>query len=278
MPGAGGHTAAGYVAETVAPDGTSFGTADNSMHLEQVTGDKALRFDVRKLQYIGNPIVTNNTMVVWHTAGVQTIEDAKRREVIIGAIGSSNPGAQYPRAANLLFGTKFKLVYGYPGSSELNLAMEKGETQGRGSNDWVGWKAAKPDWVAERKIIVLTQIGLRREKDLPDVPLLMELASNDRDREALKLLSSNTMIGKPVFTSPGLPPERLAALRKAFDDMIADPEFLAEAKRQRLDIDPVKGETIQKFIADAIEKTPKEVADRLREIIEPPDESAAKKL
>ncbi len=173
MPGAGGHTAAAYVATIAVPDGTSFGTADNSLPLAQVTGDKSLTFDVRKLEYLGNPIVTNNVMVVWHTAGVRSIDDARRREVIMGATRPSNPGGQYPRAANLLLGTKFKLVYGYPGTGDLNIAMEKGEIEGRGSNDWVGWKASKPDWVADRKIIVLAQIGLRREQDLPDVPLLM---------------------------------------------------------------------------------------------------------
>jgi hypothetical protein len=270
MPGAGGHTAAAYVANIAAPDGTSFGTADNSLALAQVTGDKTLTFDVRKLQYLGNPIVTNNVMVAWHTAGVRSIDDARHREIIMGATRPSNPGGQYPRAANLLLGTKFKLVYGYPGTGELNIAMEKGEIEGRGSNDWVGWKASKPDWVADRKIIVLAQIGFRREKDLPDVPLLMELAANDKDREVLKLLSSNVMLGKPVFTSPGLPAERLAALRKAFDETMTDPEFLAEAGRQRLDIDPVDGETIQKLVADLIEKTPKDVTDRLREIMESP--------
>jgi hypothetical protein len=269
MPGAGGHTAATYLANIATPDGTSFGTADNSLALAQVTGDKTLTFDVRKLQYLGNPIVTNNVMVAWHTAGVQSIDDARHREIIMGATRPSNPGGQYPRAANLLLGTKFKLVYGYPGTGELNIAMEKGEIEGRGSNDWVGWKASKPDWVADRKIIVLAQIGLRREKDLPNIPLLSDLASSDKDREVLKLLSSNVVLGKPVFTSHGLPPERLAALRKAFDETVTDPEFLAEAMRQRLDIDPVDGETIQKLVADLIENTPKDIVDRLREIMGP---------
>jgi tripartite-type tricarboxylate transporter receptor subunit TctC len=267
MPGAGGHTAAAYVANISMPDGTSFGTADNSLALAQVTGDKTLTFDVRKLQYLGNPIVTNNVMVAWHTAGVQSIDDARHREIVMGATRPSNPGGQYPRAANLLLGTKFKLVYGYPGTGELNIAMEKGEIEGRGSNDWVGWKATKPDWVADRKIIVLAQIGLRREKDLPNIPLLVDLASNDKDREVLKILSSNVIVGKPVFTSPGLPTDRLAALRKAFDETVTDPEFLAEAMRQRLDIDPVNGETIQKLIADLIENTPKDVIERLNEIM-----------
>jgi hypothetical protein len=268
MPGAGGHTAAAYVADIAAPDGTSFGTADNSLPLGQLFGEKSITFDVRKLQYLGNPIVTNNVMVVWHTTGVKTMDDAKQQEVVMGALRPSNPAGQYIRVSNLLLGTKFKPVYGYPGSGALNIAMERGEIGGRGSNDWIGWKVTKPEWVAERKIIVLTQIGLRREKDLPDVPLLTELATSEQDRAVLKLLSSNVTLGKPVFTSPGLPPERLAALRKAFDATVADPEFLAEAKRMRLDIDSVDGETLQKLVVDIIENTPKDLGDRLREIME----------
>lgn len=269
MPGAGSHTAAAYVANIATPDGTSFGTADNSLALAQLIGDKSLTFDVRKLQYLGNPIVTNNVMVVWHTTGVKSIDDARRREIAMGALRPSNPAGQYIRAANLLLGTKFKPVYGYPGTGELNIAMERGEIEGRGSNDWAGWKAMKPEWVAQHKIIVLAQIGLRREKDLPDVPLLMELPGNEKDREMLKALSSNVTLGKPVFTSPGLPSERLAALRKAFDETVTDAEFLAEAKRQRFDIDPVGGETLQNLVVDVIENTPKDLAERLREIMEP---------
>ena len=267
MPGGGGHIAAGYVANVAPQDGTAFATADNSMALAQVTGDKGLKFDVRKLQFIGNPTVTNNVMVAWHTSGVKSIEDAKHRQVTMGATGPSNPGAQYPRAANLLIGAKFKLIYGYPGSTDLNIAMEKGEIDGRGSNDWVGWKATKPDWVAQKMIIVLAQIGLQREPDLPDVPLLADLASNDHDRKVLRLLSTNVVVGKPIFTSSGVPADRIAALRKAFDDTMKDPALLAQASKESLDIRPVRGEDVQKLVADVIDNTPKDIADRLRDII-----------
>ena len=137
MPGSGGHIAGGYVFNVAPHDGTALGTADSALVLEQIIGDKVLRFDVSKLQYIGNPIVTNNVMVSWYASGINTIEDAKTRDVLMGATGTNNPGAQYPRATNELVGTKFKLIYGYPGSNELNIAMENGEIEGRGSTDWV---------------------------------------------------------------------------------------------------------------------------------------------
>jgi tripartite-type tricarboxylate transporter receptor subunit TctC len=267
MPGSGGHIAAGYVDSVVQPDGTSFATADSALVLEQITGNKSLRFDTGKLQYIGNPIVTNNVMVTWYKSGIHSIDDAKRRDVTMGATGTDNPGAQYPRAANELLGTRFKLIYGYPGSSDLNIAMENGEIEGRGSNDWVGWKATKPDWVTQHKIIVLAQIGLTKEKDLPEVPLLMDLAANDSDHAVLRVLSAPVTLSKQIFTSPGVPQERVDALRKAFDETVKDPEFLAEAARERLDINPVSGAEMQKLVGDMIADTPKAVADRLREIM-----------
>ena len=269
MQGGGGHIAAGYVANVAAPDGLSLGTADNSMALSQVVGEKSLQFDVRKLQFIGNPVVTNNVMVVWHTTGLKTIEDARKREVAMGATGPSNPGSQYPRAANLLFGTKFKLIYGYPGTTDLNIAMEKGEIEGRGSNDWVGWKSAKPDWVEGKKIIVLAQVGLKKEPDLPDVPLMTDLATNDIDRTVMKLMASAVIFGKPVFSSPGVPADRIDALRNAFDQTMKDAEFLAQAEKQKLDIAPVRGVELQQTVADIMANTPPEVVARLNQIMTP---------
>jgi tripartite-type tricarboxylate transporter receptor subunit TctC len=269
MPGAGSRTAAGYVANVAPHDGAAFGTADEALSLEQVIGDKTLQFDASQLQYIGNPIVVNNVMVTWAASGVKTIEDAKHREVTMGATGPT-ASAQYPTAANRMLGTKFKIVSGYPGGNDINFAMENGEVEGRGSNDWVSWKATKPDWIANQKINILVQIGLTKEHDLPNVPLLMDLATNDEDKEVLKLLSSPVMFGRPVFTSPGVPSERMAALRKAFDDTMKDREFIAEAAREKLEINPVSGLELQAFVADMMSTTPKAVAGRLRDIIDVP--------
>jgi tripartite-type tricarboxylate transporter receptor subunit TctC len=145
--------------------------------------------------------------------------------------------------------------------------MERGEVDGRGSNSWTSWKATRPQWLAEKKINILVQIGLKKAADLPDVPLLMELGANAADRTLLRLLSASTEIGRPIFTTPDVPAERASALRKAFDAMLRDPAFLDDAKRLKFDIDPVSGEAMQKLVAEIV-AIPKAQGERLRKIIE----------
>jgi len=158
------------------------------------------------------------------------------------------------------------VILGYPGGNDINLAMERGEVSGRGSNSWASWKATRPDWVKEKKINILVQIGLNKAPDLPDVPLLMDLASNPEDKAVLKLLSSPSAIGRPIFTTPGVPEDRIKALRAAFDATIKDQHFLDEAKKAGLEVDPVSGEELQKIVNDIV-ATPEPVAKRLAEII-----------
>jgi tripartite-type tricarboxylate transporter receptor subunit TctC len=265
MPGAGSRTAATWVYSIAPHDGTVLATADQSLALQQAAGDKRLQFDTTRFAYIGNPNVENNTTVTWHTSGVKTIEDARRREVTMGATGGST-SSQYPKAMNALLGTRFRIILGYPGGNDINLAMERGEVDGRGSNSWASWKATKPHWLAEKKINILVQIGLKKAADLPDVPLLLDLATGE-DRLLLRLLSASTEIGRPIFTTPGVPAERVAALRQAFDATVRDPAFLEEARRENFDIDPVSGETLQKLIAETV-SIPQAQATRLKKIIE----------
>jgi tripartite-type tricarboxylate transporter receptor subunit TctC len=265
MPGGGSRTAVAWIYTAAPRDGTILATADQSLSVEQAMGDKQLRVDTRELIYIGNPMADNNTTVTWYTSPVKTIDDAKRIEVPVGATGGST-SSQYPKAMNALLGTKFRIILGYPGGNDINLAMERGEVAGRGSNSWGAWKSTRPEWVRDKKINVLVQIGLRKASDLPDVPLMMDLARNDADRAVLKLLSASTTIGRPVFTTPGVPEERVAALRGAFDKMVKDPAFLEVAKKENLDIEPVAGEELQRIVADIV-ATPKPIADRLQEII-----------
>jgi tripartite-type tricarboxylate transporter receptor subunit TctC len=265
MPGAGSRAAAKWVFGVGPKDGTVLATADQSLSVEQAMGDKQLDLDTTKLIYIGNPNADNNTTATWYTSGVKTIEDAKRKQVVMGATGGST-SSQYPKAMNALIGTKFKIVIGYPGGNDINLAMEKGEVDGRGSNAWGAWKATRPDWLRDKKINILVQIGLTKAPDLPDVPLLMDLATNDQDRAIFKLLSASSTIGRPVFTSPGVPAERVKALRAAFDAMVKDPVFLAEAAKEHFDINPVSGEDMQKIVGEIV-ATPRPIADRMLQII-----------
>jgi tripartite-type tricarboxylate transporter receptor subunit TctC len=265
MPGAGSRAATKWVYSVAPKDGTVLATADQSLAVEQAMGDKQLDLDTTKLIYIGNPNADNNTTATWYTSGIKTIDDAKKKQVVMGATGGST-SSQYPKAMNALIGTKFKIVIGYPGGNDVNLAMEKGEVDGRGSNAWGAWKATRSDWLRDKKINILVQIGLTKAPDLPDVPLLIDLAANDEDRAIFKLLSASSTIGRPVFTSPGVPPERVKALRDAFNAMVKDPVFLAEAEKEHFEINPVAGGDMQKIVEDIV-ATPKPIADRLLQII-----------
>jgi tripartite-type tricarboxylate transporter receptor subunit TctC len=266
MPGAGSRTAAAWTYAIAPRDGTVLATADQSLSLQQAIGDKRLTLDTTKLIYVGNPNSENNTTAVWHTSGVKTIEDAKHKQVTLGATGGST-SSQYPKAMNALLGTRFKIILGYPGGNDINLAMERGEVDGCGSNSWASWKATRAHWLAERKINILVQIGLNKAPDLPDVPLLTDLAANPEDRAILRLLSASTRIGRPIFAPPETPADRVKALRDAFDAMVRDPAFLEAAKREHFDIDPVPGAELQAVVADMV-ATPEPLAERLRGIIE----------
>jgi tripartite-type tricarboxylate transporter receptor subunit TctC len=262
MPGVGGVKAANYLA-TIAPhDGTTLHMIMANMMSSEAIGAQGVQFDTRKFFWIGNTTSTPNVTVSWYKSGVTSIEQVKTRELIVGAPGGT-AGVIYATAMNGLLGTKFKIVTGYPGGNEVNLALERGEIDGRASNSWAAWKSTHPDWVKDKKIIVLVQIGLKRAPDLADVPLLFELAKSDMDRQVLTFLSAETAIARALVAAPDTPPERVAALRRAFDATMRDPEFLAEADKALLDIVPMSGENSQK-IADSIVNTPPEVVARAK--------------
>jgi tripartite-type tricarboxylate transporter receptor subunit TctC len=274
MPGAGSRTAAMYIYSVAPQDGTVLGTADQSLAVEQAMGDPTLRMDAAKLQYVGNPIADNNTTVTWYTSGIKTIDDARKQVVTVGATGGST-SSQFPRAMNALLGTRLKIIYGYPGANDINLAMERGEVQGKGSDSWAAWKATRPEWLKDHKINILVQIGLEKEPDLPDTPLLMDLASNDQDRAVLKLLSTPAEIGRPIFAGPHVPADRIQALRTAFDETMKDPGFLKDAATAHALLSPVTGQHLQTLV-DGIVSTPKPIADRLSQIVGQEDATAKK--
>ena len=181
--------------------------------------------------------------------------------------GTRSTGYVYPAALNKLAGTKFKIVGGYPGGNEINLAMEKGEVGGRGSNNWASWKSGHPQWIAEGKIHILVQIALDRAPDLADMPLMFELARNDEDRAVLKFISSDMGVSRAFVTTPGVPPERLAALRHAFDALMKDPDFLADAAKIQMDIAPSSGDVAEK-VAESILSTPAPIVARAKALME----------
>ncbi len=267
MPGGVGIAAANHMAAAAPRDGTVLHMLMQNMPAHQAIGGQGVKFDTRKLIFIGNTTDTPNVINSWHTTGITKIEQVKTQELIVGAAGTATPAAYYPAALNAMAGTKFKIVAGYPGGNDVNLAMEKGEVGGRGSNSWASWKSLNPKWIAEGKVHILVQIGLQRAKDLPDVPLLFELAANEVDREVLRFISADTAISRSAVTTPDVPPERVKALRKAFMDTMKDPQFLGEANKMGLDISPLSGEESQ-AVADKIVAARPEVIERAKLILE----------
>ncbi len=266
MPGGGGVQAANYVANQAPRDGTTLHMIMANMMATQAMGLPGVEFDTRKFSWIGNTTSTPNVINSWYTSPVKTFEDVKSRELVVGAPMGTG-GALYPVLLNQLAGAKFRLVTGYPGGNEVSLAMERGEVDGRGSNSWAAWKSTKPEWVRDHKLNILVQIGLKRAPDLPDVPLMLELATNDADRKLLTFISAETEVSRSLVAPPGVPADRIETLRRAFDAAMKDPDLLAEAAKQQMDISPSSGEDAQK-IADSIANTPPEIAGRAKAMME----------
>ena len=267
MPGGGGLVVANWLANIAPKDGTVAVAITQNLPVHQATGAAGIKFDVREFNWIGNTTDTPNIINSWHTTGIRTIADVMQRELIVGATGTASGSFLYPHALNRLVGTKFKIVTGYPGGNDINLAMERGEVGGRGSNSWASWKSTRPQWLAEKKVFILVQVGVKRNPELPDVPTMQELAKNDSDRQVLEFISADTAISRPLVTNAGVPRERVAALRRAFDATMKDPEFLAEAEKSKTDISPMTGEEAQK-IATATINTPPDVLARANALIE----------
>ena len=267
MPGGSGVTGANYLAGAAAPrDGTILEILLQNMPVHQATGGQGTAFDVKNFGWIGNTSSSPNLISAWHTTGIRTIQDAMSRELVIGA-PAATAGVIYPSAMNALAGTKFKIVTGYLSGTHVNLAIERGEVGGRGSNSWASWKATKPEWIKEGKLYHLVQVALKRDPELANIPLMHEMAKNPEDEEVLRFLSADVAISRAIVTTPGVPPARLLALRRAFDAMIADPAFLADAKKANIDISASTGEEAQQVAASIVGAAPTVVA-RAKSIME----------
>jgi tripartite-type tricarboxylate transporter receptor subunit TctC len=268
MTGGGGLVAANWLANVAPRDGTAMLMIAQNLPLVQAIGTAGVKFDVRKFFWLGNTTDTPNVINSWHTTGINTVQDVMQRELVVGATGVGSGSYYYPAALNALAGTRFKIVSGYPGGNEANLAMERGEIGGRGSNSWASWKSTRPQWLAEKKIIMLVQIGLKRNPELKDVPLMQELAKNEVDAKVLTFLSVDTAIARAVVTTPDVPAVRVAALRQAFAATMKDPEFIAEATKMKMDLSIATGEEAQAHAASVVD-TPADIVQRAKAILQP---------
>ncbi len=265
MTGAGGIKMANYLYSVAAKDGTNIGMLSNTLPMLQATDAPGLQLDAAKFNWIGSISPTVETIAVWHTAGVKSVEDARKQEIVVGASGKGAITHTFPVAMNELLGTKFKVVVGYEGGNAINLAIERGEVQGR-NNTWSSWKVTKADWLRDKKIDILAYAG-PKPMDLPGVPSLSELAKSDDDRKVLNLITSGTEFGRPLALTPDVPTDRVKAMRDAFEATMKDKDFMAEAAKLNIEIEPVKGEYLQGLARELVD-LPKALAMRAKAIVE----------
>jgi tripartite-type tricarboxylate transporter receptor subunit TctC len=263
MTGAGGLRMINYLYNVAPKDGTNIGMIANAFPAMQAVGISGVQFDAAKMGWLGSIAPAVETMAVWHTAGVKNIDDARKREIVAGASARGAITFIYPQMMNEFLGTKFKIVTGYPGGNQINLAMERGEVEAR-NNTWSSWKATKADWLKEKKITVIAQAG-PRAPDL-DAPSVEDAARTPEEKQLIELVVSGTRFGRPMATN-SVPADRLAALRAAYDATMRDPEFLAEAMALNFEVDPVQGDKMQKIV-ERILATPREIAAKAKGLME----------
>lgn len=265
MTGAGTIKLANFLAAVAPKDGTALAVISNGLPAAQAIGTEGIQFDTSKFHWIGALGPTIETMVAWHTAGVKTLEDVQKKEIVVGSTGKGSATYIMPTVMNELFGTKLKLVAGYRGGSDINVAMERGEVGGR-NNSWTSWKSTKPAWLAEKKIYILAYAG-PRTSELKYVPNLADIARNEDDRKIINVVFSGSSLGRPLLTTPDVPGERVKALRDAYTAVTKDPEFLDVAGKSRIDLQPIRGEVMQKVVEEVL-STPAPLLARAKKIME----------
>jgi tripartite-type tricarboxylate transporter receptor subunit TctC len=269
MPGAGHIRAANYVFSQAPKDGTTIATFIPIFVMAQVLErSKSIQFDAANFNWLASTSSSNSTVYAWHTSGIKSVEDATKRTVLMGATGVGSYTVIYPTVMNSVIGTRFKLVMGYQSTAEIGLAMERGEIEGRAGNNFNSLKAENAEWLRSGKISLIAQVGLERDAEFPNVPLLLDFAKTEEGGRILKLFSTDVVIGRPFVTSPGVPAERVALLRRAFDEMLKDPAYLKDAAAAGLDVSPVAGEKIQNIVTDLIH-TPDDIVAKAKLAMEP---------
>jgi len=268
QPAAGGLVMTNQLYALGPKDGTAIGVPINGIPTAPLLQQGA-QFDATKLIWVGSTNREPYVAFVWHTAPVQSLAELRAKDLVVGATAPGTTMADFPLVVNDVLGLKFKVVRGYEGTPQINHAIERGEIQGQGGIGWAAVKAQVPQWIAEKKIKVIAQYGLKRHPDLTDVPAMLELAVNEPDRQALAMLFARAEYGRPYFLPPDVPAERVTALRRAFDATMKDPALVADAARLQLDIDPMTGEEVQALVAQ-LNRTPPAIVTRVRTALEAP--------
>jgi len=266
MEGAGSLRLANWLYNVAPKDGSAFGTVSRSAASDPLLGQGGTHYDANRFTWIGSANNEVSVCVAWHASGTTTFDDLLRKEMTVGSTGAADDTYQFAKVLSGLLGAKLKIVTGYPGGNDVVLAMERGEVQGRCGWSWSSVKSTHRSWIDNKQINVLVQFALAKHPDLPDVPLITNLAKDDEQLQELKLIFARQVMGRPYLAPPGVPRDRADALRKAFMDTMNDKDFLADAERSKLEITPVSGEEIERLVAE-IYKTPAAVAKRAGELI-----------
>jgi tripartite-type tricarboxylate transporter receptor subunit TctC len=268
VPAGGGLTAANTLFAVSAKDGLTIAALTNGVAMDPLFGNPGARFDAQKFGWIGSIGKLQNVCATWHESPIRTIAAAREREVVVAAAGATSNTAIVPRVLNAALGTRFKIVAGYDPGAGLNLALESREVEGICGLSWSTLKASRPDWIRDRKLNVILQMALDKLPDLADVPSALDLVADPAARNMLELILIRQEMGRPLTAPPGVPAERLAALRAAFAATVADADFLAEAQRLQLEVDPLGGEAIGELLAGAY-AAPRDVVARAAALVEP---------
>jgi tripartite-type tricarboxylate transporter receptor subunit TctC len=262
MPGAGSLRAANFVYNVAPKDGTALGIVTQTVALEDAFGTPGVQYKATGFNWIGRATSNVDLLLTWHASKVKTFEDALKTDAPVAGTGPGSPAEFMPKVLNNVLGTKFKVITGYPGSNEGMLAMEKGEVDGA-TTSWNTLKTSKQDWLQNKQINLIVQYTPYRHKEIPNVPDMVELGKSDEQKQILGLYASGAVIGRSIFTSPGVPAERVKALRDAFTAMTRDPVFLAEIEQTKAEFDPMSGDELQKTIEAATKIAP-EVREKAR--------------
>jgi tripartite-type tricarboxylate transporter receptor subunit TctC len=267
MTGAGSLVLANWLYNIAPKDGTTFGIIGRGTGFDPFLGNAKAKFDGTKFTWIGSANNEVSVCVAWHTSGITKFDDLLTKELVVGGTSSSADTDQFPKIVNGVLGTKMKIITGYPGGNDVGLAMERGEVQGRCGWSWSSVLSTHLQWYKEKKFTVLMQLALEKHPDLPDVPLIVDLAKTDEQRQILKLIFARQVMGRPFLAPPGIPKERADALRKAFMDTMKDKDFLAEADKAKMEITPVSGEALDKLVKE-IYAYPADIAKKAGNLIE----------
>jgi tripartite-type tricarboxylate transporter receptor subunit TctC len=255
MPGAGSFVAAKYMAEVAPKDGTVFGSLSQTLALDSMIGNTA-KVDVSTFAYVGRAVTNVDTGVTLPKSGIKSFDDVRKKEYAVGASGGGSTTVMYPTALNIFAGSKFKIVKGYSGTTDIQLAMERGEVDILPAYGLPGILVSQPGWINKGEAVFLYQAALKRHRLLPNAPTLPELALDDEGRAVLHAIASTAEIGRSINTTPGVPAERLAVLRSAFAAMLKDPEFLAAAEKRNLMVDPGTGEEMDALVHETLKIPP----------------------